>query len=404
VFLDNTDLNNPNRILTETYSASPSKNPFAKADTNEKLGYNYKGNVRWYGAFTQLEYSKNNLTAFLQAAISQQGFQKVDYFTYLLTNPLSKTDYENILGGNVKGGANYNINEQHNVFVNAGYYSKQPFFNAVYPNNKSILNGNLVNETIIGYEAGYGFRSSIFTINVNIYNTTWKDRYQRSTDGAADNPGGYYDYSGITEVHSGVEFEGRAKVNDKFRVNAMFSYGDWNYKGNSISNRYDASNNPVAGGTTTTLYLDKVKVGDAAQMTASLGASYEVLTRVTLDANYNFNDNLYASISPGNFSSATNKGSLQLPSYGLVDAGFSYKIFVDKKRGDSFNFRLNVNNVLDEVYIAESKSNIFASDFVTGTSGPTYASAGKTYNGVATANNVYFGFGRTWNFSLRYNF
>jgi len=404
VFLDNTDVNHPNRILTETYSASPSKNPFAKADTNEKLGYNYKGNVRWYGAFTQLEYSKNNLTAFLQAAISQQGFQKVDYFTYLLTNPLSKTDYENILGGNVKGGANYNINEQHNVFVNAGYYSKQPFFNAVYPNNKSILNGNLVNETIIGYEAGYGFRSSIFTINVNIYNTTWKDRYQRSTDGAADNPGGYYDYSGITEVHSGVEFEGRAKVNDKFRVNAMFSYGDWNYKGNSISNRYDASNNPVAGGTTTTLYLDKVKVGDAAQMTASLGASYEVLTRVTLDANYNFNDNLYASISPGNFSSATNKGSLQLPSYGLVDAGFSYKIFVDKKRGDSFNFRLNVNNVLDEVYIAESKSNIFASDFVTGTSGPTYASAGKTYNGVATANNVYFGFGRTWNFSLRYNF
>ncbi len=93
-----------------------------------------------------------------------------------------------------------------------------------------------------------------------------------------------------------------------------------------------------------------------------------------------------------------------MPSYGLVDAGFSYKIFVDKKRGDSFNLRLNVNNVLDEVYIAESKSNIFASDFISGTSGPTYASAGKTYNGVATANNVYFGFGRTWNFSLRYNF
>jgi outer membrane cobalamin receptor len=413
VFLDNTDVNNPNRILTETYSVSPSKNPFAKADTNEKLGYNYKGNVRWYGAFTQLEYSKDNLTAFLQAAISQQGFQKVDYFTYLLTNPLSKTDYENILGGNVKGGANYNINEQHNVFVNAGYYSKQPFFNAVYPNNKSVLNGNLVNETIIGYEAGYGFRSSIFTVNVNVYSTEWKDRYQRSTDGAADNPGGYYDFSGITEVHTGVEFEGRAKVNEKFRVNAMFSYGDWKYKGNSISNRYDASNNPVAGGTTTTLYLDKVKVGDAAQMTASLGASYEVLTRVTLDANYNFNDNLYAAISPGNFSSATNKGSLKLPSYGLMDAGFSYKIYVDKKRADSFSFRLNVNNVLDKVYIAESKSNIFASDIKTPAvivggvetkPAVTYAQAGALYDGVATANNVYFGFGRTWNFSVRYNF
>ncbi|HQK40635.1 MAG TPA: carboxypeptidase-like regulatory domain-containing protein, partial [Flavobacterium alvei] len=393
-FLDNTDANNPNRVLMETYSASPSKNPFASADSKEKISFYNIGNVRWYGAFTQLEYSRDNLTAFLQAAISQQGFQRVDEFKYLASNPLSKTDYENILGGNIKGGANYNINEQHNVFVNAGYYSKQPFFNAVYPNNQSVVNGNLVNETIIGYEAGYGFRSSIFTVNVNLYNTEWRDRYQRSNDGAADNVGGYYDFSGITEVHTGIEVEGRAKVTDKFRVNAMFSYGDWRYKGNSVSNRYDINNNPVAGGTTTTLYLDKVKVGDAAQMTASLGASYEVLTRVTLDANYNFNDNLYAIISPANFSKADNRGSLQLPSYGLMDAGFSYKLFVDKKRGDSFNFRINVNNVLDEVYIAESKSNIFAEDV------PTVS----TYKGIATTNQVYFGYGRTWNFSLRYNF
>ena len=393
-FLNNNDVNNPNRVLMETYSASPSKNPFASADSKEKISFYNIGNVRWYGAFTQLEYSRDNLTAFLQAAISQQGFQRVDEFKYLTSNPLSETDYENILGGNVKGGANYNINEQHNVFVNAGYYSKQPFFNAVYPNNQSVVNGNLVNETIIGYEAGYGFRSRIFTVNVNLYSTQWKDRYQRSSDNVADNVGGYYDFSGITEVHTGVEVEGRARVTDKFRVNAMFSYGDWRYKGNSISNRYDVNNNPIAGGTSTTLYLDKVKVGDAAQMTASLGASYEVLTRVTLDANYNFNDKLYAIISPANFSKADNRGSLELPSYGLLDAGFSYKIFVDKKRGDSFDLRLNVNNVLDEVYIAESKSNIFAQDV------PTV----PTYKGIATTNQVYFGFGRTWNFSLRYNF
>jgi hypothetical protein len=63
-----------------------------------------------------------------------------------------------------------------------------------------------------------------------------------------------------------------------------------------------------------------------------------------------------------------------------------------------------VNNVLDEVYIAESRTNIFASDFVSGTSGATFASAGRTFNGVADNNQVFFGFGRTWNFTLRYNF
>ena len=87
-----------------------------------------------------------------------------------------------------------------------------------------------------------------------------------------------------------------------------------------------------------------------------------------------------------------------------MDAGFSYKMLVGRGKANSVVFRLNVNNVLDEKYISESRTNIFASDFVSGSSGATYESAGKTYNGVATANQVYFGFGRTWNFSLRYNF
>jgi outer membrane cobalamin receptor len=407
-YFDNNDKNNPNRILTNTYTVSPSGNPFSNATGGDKINFNNDGNVRWYGAFTQLEYSKDNLTAFIQGAVSQQGFKRVDYFKYLSSDALSSTDYENILGGNVKGGVNYNINEQHNVFANAGYYSKQPFFNAVYPNNASLVNGNLTNEKITGVEAGYGFRSSIFTANVNLYYTNWADRYQRQNDADVANPGGYYDFTGITEVHSGAEFEGNVRVTDKFKVNAMFSYGIWEYKGNSISNRYDVNNTPIAGGTTTTLYLDKVKVGDAAQMTASLGASYEVLTRVFLDANYNFNDNLYAAISPGNFTKADNKGSLQLPSYGLLDAGFSYKMLVGANKNKSVNFRINVNNVLDETYIAESRSNIFADDIKTpavgATPAVTYAQAGALYDGVATANQVFFGFGRTWNFSLRYDF
>ena len=403
-FLDNTNVNSTNRVLTEKYSVSPSLNPFAPSSVNEKIGYDYDGGVNWTGAFTQLEYSNDKLTAFVQGAISQQGFKKTDRFTYLAANPLSETSFENILGGNVKAGANYNINQQHNVFVNAGYYSKQPFFSAVYPNNKSLLNGNLVNEKVLGFEAGYGFRSSRFNANVNLYNTEWKDRYQRSNDGSTTNVGGYYDFSGITEVHSGVEVEATAKIDNRLRLNAMFSLGNWRYKGNSISNRYDVSNNPVAGGTSTTLYLDGVKVGDAAQTTASIGASYEVLPRVIVDANYNYNNKLYAAISPANFSSATNKGSLELPSYGLVDAGFSYKLLVGKDKANSVNFRLNINNLFDTVYIAESKSNIFASDYISGTSGPTYDMMRRTYNGVADANQVYFGFGRTWNFSLRYNF
>jgi hypothetical protein len=94
-----------------------------------------------------------------------------------------------------------------------------------------------------------------------------------------------------------------------------------------------------------------------------------------------------------------------LPSYGLVDAGVSYKLLLGQNRGDSVLFRLNVNNVLDAVYISESKTDIIKSqtDFDTAVSYQTYKDA-QLFKGIDTSNNVNFGFGRTWNYSLFYNF
>lgn len=407
VYFDNTDVNNPNRVLNYTYAATPHLNPFFSLDyQKQKINYNNDGLVNWYGAFTQFEYATEKLTAFVQAAVSNQGFRRDDFFKYLESDPLYSTDYENILGGNIKGGANYNFNENHNVFVNAGYYSKQPFFNAVYPNNASIVNENLTNEKILGFEAGYGFRSSIFNANLNVYHTSWKDRYQRSNDVAVDNPGGYYDFAGITQVHSGIELDMNAKLFDGLRLNGMVSVGNWEYKDDISGKRFDVNNNEISGGTVTTYYTDGVKVGDAAQFTASLGGSYDVLKTLSVDANYRFVDKLYASLAPTQLTSENNKGTLELPSYGLMDAGVSFKMFVGKDKNNTVNFRLNVNNVLDEIYIAESRTNIFADDNVNNSNPAlgTYASNNRLYKGVADANQVFFGFGRTWNFTIRYNF
>ncbi|WP_163395452.1 TonB-dependent receptor [Flavobacterium limi] len=400
VYFDNKNATfKPNgRYLYETYSASPSFNPFTNVKDQEKIEYDNNGYVNWYGAFTQLEYSGEKLSAFVQGAISNQGFQRQDTFLYLKSDPLYKTDTENILGGNVKGGANYNINEHHNVFANAGYYSKQPFFNAVYRNNQSVA-FDTPNEKVLGIEGGYGYRSSIINANLNVYYTSWEDRYQRSTDPSSSNRNGYFDALGVNELHTGVELELNARPTPKLNLNAMFSYGEWKYEGDASYTKFDQNNVQLETGT---LYLDGVKVGDAAQTTASLGASYEILERFSVDANYRYTDRLYAAIEPGRFSAENHKGTLELPSYGLMDAGVSYKWLISGK--SSLSFRVNVNNVLDEIYISESKTNIFADDFVSGTSGPTYASSGKTYDGIANANQVYFGFGRTWNFSMRFNF
>ena len=115
-----------------------------------------------------------------------QSYQRIDNFLKdgvsraVTTNPNTvmhtKTGFKNLIGYNIKGGVNYNINEQHNVYANIGYYSKQPFFNSVYPNNLNYLNPSLTNEKIFGIKAGYGFKSRVkhgnyFTIYSNLSST-----------------------------------------------------------------------------------------------------------------------------------------------------------------------------------------------------------------------------------------
>jgi hypothetical protein len=430
------DVNNPGAVSNFQYATEPNLNPLWNTDYQKAINYNNDGLVKWFGAFTQLEYSTEKLTLFVQAAASQQGFKRVDYYKYLSSDPLSSTDYKNILGGNVKGGANYNIDEKNNVYVNAGYYSKQPFFNAIFINNASVINENLTNEKIMGLEAGYGFKSKLFSANVNVYRTTWKDRFIRLTSSINHDlnnatpaiPGSAF-LEGVEQIHMGAELDFVFKPFKKLDVNGMFSYGDWRYGSNVTASYQDDYNAVITNPNTNevfkeTLYIDGLKVGDAAQTTAALGFSYEVLTRVRLDANYRYIDRLYAAIDPINFKNqaANDLGSLELPSYGLMDLGFSYKMLVGDNKQNSVNFRFNMNNVLNTTYIAESRTNQFVAtqaEFnansgngagLNPATGPKpyvnyqdYLNKG-TYDGVDTRNQVFFGFGRTWNFTVTYKF
>ncbi|MGV1011170.1 MAG: TonB-dependent receptor [Flavobacterium sp.] len=410
----NGNINAANQIIKATYDARPNLNPLWNTDYQQKVNYNNDSKVNWLGAFTQLEYSKNNLTAFIQGAVSRQGFKRIDYFRFTDASGNQETSFKNILGGNVKAGLNYNINNHNNVFVNSGYYSKQPFMNAVYPNNKNFVNSNLTNEKIFGVELGYGYRSAKFNANVNVYRTTWKDRFQTVSDltkvaGSTtinENQDGYFSFSGINETHQGVELDFNYKPFEKLSINGMVSVGDYHYDGNASSTRYTVTNDAFGNDAVAkTLYLDKVKVGNAPQTTASIGATYEVVKRVKVDANYRYTERNYANMFPTDFQSEVNKGVLELPAFGLVDAGFSYKLLVGKDKSDSVNFRLNVNNLLDGIYISEAYSNKFAktrSDFTTDAAFDTYSNT--LYKGIDSSNQVYFGFGRTWNFGVSYNF
>lgn len=403
-YVDNDNINNTFRTVTETYAptAGNAFNVFSSIDDEEKIDYYNIGYVRWLGAFGQVEYKNDKVSAFMQGSFSNQGFQREDPFNYLDSDPEQKTDWVNQSGGNIKAGLNYNINEKHNIFGNAGYYLKQPLFDAVFLNFVNDINPDLENEKILGVELGYGFRSAAFSANVNLYRTSWKDRFESDGISVSDIDGnilfqGTANYAGIEQLHTGLEVDFMAKASPILSFTGMVSIGNWEYTGNPTGTVLDDGRNVLG---TADLILDGVKVGDAAQFTARIGAEIEPVERLKFDASYFRADNLYADFDVLSFQDnnldgvADNDGFLlELPAYNLVDAGVSYKMIVGKEADKSVALRLNVNNVFDETYISESETNV-APD----------ADPLNNYEGINTGNRVYFGFGRTWNFSLSYRF
>ncbi len=371
--------NSNGQIINTTIDASP----FGNTGINgPKIDYYNIGKVGWTSFNSMFEYGGDRLTAVLQSGVSNQAFQRIDFFDQP-ANP--ESDVQNQPGGYIKGGANLNIDDKQNVFFNTGYISRQPQFGAVFPNYGNDINPDLQNEEIKSLELGYGFIGDNLSFKINAYSTTWGNRFvtrsltnQQGVDGSAQ-------FKDIDVRHNGVEFEGRYKLSSSTKLTGMLSVGDWRYTKDFTSELFDDNQESIGTGT---LYLKDAKVGDAAQITSNIGIDQKLGSRLSIDVDYRFVDGLYAdySITDSEFTTPDNNGALKLPSFGLVDFGITGKI------GKGWTIRANINNLLDRVYIAESNSNIHTDD------------TSVTWEGVDVRNSVWFGFGRTWNASLRYNF
>ncbi|MGC6422090.1 MAG: TonB-dependent receptor [Flavobacteriaceae bacterium] len=370
--------NSAGQIIETLVEASPFQNTGIKGP---KIDYYNIGYVGWQGLNGMAEYSSDQLTAVVQAGLSNQSFQREDFFDSP-GNPLSEK--KNVGGGYLKGGANYNFNENSNAFFNAGYISRQPNFDAVFPNYRNDVNPDLQNEVITSVELGYGYISNAFRLNVNLYSTNWGNRFvtrslsnQQGVDGTAQ-------FKDIDVTHNGIEIEGTYNLSGATKLRGMLSMGDWRYTKDFQSELFDENQQSIGTGT---LYTKDAKVGDAAQFVAFLGVDHRFGSNLRVDLDYRFVDGLYAdySITDSAFTTPDNQGALKLPSYGLVDFGASYYF-------GKWSLRANINNLLDTTYIAESNSNIHAT------------ADSVTWEGVDVRNSVWFGFGRTWNLSLRYQF
>ena len=371
--------NTGGQIIETLVEANPFKNTGIRGP---KMAYYNIGNVGWTGLNALAEYSGDDLTWVIQAGTSAQTYGRVDYFAQV-GNPESKEKTVN--GGYIKGGANYNFNERSNAFFNIGRIARQPNFDAIFPNYANNINPDIQNEEISSIEIGYGYIGESLKVNINAYSTNWGNRFISRGFSNAQGEDGTAQFKDVDVSHKGVEVEADWRPNNISRVRGMLSIGDWRYTKDFDAQLFNDQQQSIG---TATLYTKDAKVGDAAQFVAYLGYERRIGSNLNIDLDYRFVDGLYAdySITDSDFTNATNKGALKLPSYGLVDLGATYYM------GGNLSMRLNINNLFNTVYIAESNSNIHAS------------TDSQKWNGIDTRNYVWFGFGTTWNMSLRYRF
>lgn len=394
--------------LTTTNRNNPTYTPFfTKIDPiSNTIVYNNIGEVFWIGTFAQLEYTRDNVSAFVQGSFSNKGYRRTDNFLKNgtpingtnITMP-TKTDVVSFNGYNVKAGINHNI-ENHNVFANIGFYEQQPDFDAVYRGGLNYPSSDNTNEKILGIELGYGFKTKKINSKVNIYRTTWKDRYFRKSnlkDTDLNGTNYFAEISNLNQTHQGVELELAYIYNKYVQFSGMFSVGNWFYQGNAEALTYESTTRQPyiltgAASNRLPLLLDRTKVGGTAQTTANLGVLLTPIERLRVHFDWQYVNNLYANFDVYAFSdnNTASKGSLKLPTYNLFDMTASYKLPLVK--GQSVTFGINIYNIFDTYYIAESQDNIHTSE------------TSILYKEIDIKNRVFFGFGRTWNFSMRYAF
>ncbi|QKJ28796.1 TonB-dependent receptor [Mucilaginibacter mali] len=336
------DINNPNKQVVE----------------GDKFNNDYLLETASEGIYLQSEYTKNNLSAFVAVAGTNTGNRRTDYFNYLASDPNRTSKWINFLGYQAKGGANYNLDAHNNVYANVGYLVRSPLVATIFLNKQNDVNPSAKPEKLMSYELGYGYVSPMFSANVNLYRSTYKDRAKITSNPNPNNDGtiAVANISGINELHQGIEFEGKFRPSKDVTFSGSFSVGDFHYLSNTGAVQITSD---APGSSTTTqpsLLLKDLKIGEfgsnatGAQTTAAFGADITVLPKVKIGGNYTYYARYYGSYDPTKIT-ATGYSVYNIPDYGTLNMNLVFRF---KFAGLDASFIGNVYNVLNTQYIADA--------------------------------------------------
>lgn len=317
-----------------------------EAGVGDIIDYHNDGIVDYGGGFAQLEYSNDIFSAFLAGSASNTWYKRIDYMSYLPETDKKVSDWESQFGYNVKTGANYNLTNRHNVFFNAGYYARAPFFDFVFINYTNEVNPDYTSEKITGLELGYGYQSTNISFDLNGYYTLWSDRWNDTYYPAA---GRTIYFKGLEELHTGIDAELSFNISEYLKLETFGSLGDWHYTNDVEVDVYDEADQTLLG--TYQAYTKDLKVPDAPQTTFGASADFQLFDPLNIGLTYKFYDQLYANFDPlSRTDPEDDEQSYMLPSYDVVDARATLNFdFL----GLDAQANAIVHNLFNNEYIAE---------------------------------------------------
>lgn len=343
--------------------------PLKKGDI---VGYNSVGLVLWNGLFAQAEYSTDKFSAFVNAAGAYTQYSRIDYFLYTPEEG-QQSPWVDFLTYSVKAGVNYNLSKTFNVFVNAGYFTKPPFYKFAFNGYSNDLIDSVKVERIMSFESGLGYNSKHIKSDLYLYYTKWMDKsLQKSMADIVAN------ISGLDAVHKGIEWTSKFKMNRNVTLGAMFSYGDWRWEKDVIASLYDLNQQYLGD---FAIYAKNLHVSNSAQTTAALTFDAYVLPGLKIGADWTYFDRLYADFAIEYRNNPDDRSdSWKMPSYNLLDLSAIYYFKLGKFNASLYG---KVNNLFDTEYFSDGID-------------------GVAHN--AETSYVYYGFGRTWSLGLKIKF
>jgi iron complex outermembrane recepter protein len=365
-----------NLLGGDYYVDSSDDNDASNADkvkrVGDKVAYHNIGYNSWFGGFLQGEYILNQLTAVVSAAGSNTSYQREDFFNYTDDSGDQKSEKADYPGYAIKVGANYNINDNINLFGNAGMLSIAPNFRSAYLNYNNTVNPNAKNEDISSVEFGFGYvnpslnilgQDLAYKLNINAYNTYWQNKQLVKTANDL-----IYNIEGVNAVHSGVEIESRIGMLDgNLDIYSILSLGNWVWENDVVASV--VSDDDRSGPSyDVEIYAGGLKVGDAPQLQLVGGLKYKTPFGLVINPVFQFFDKHYASYDPADMDTDMGNDFLfQIPSYSTLDLHMSYN--TGELLPVPLNIGLHILNVTDTEYFADYRQG----------SGGFYGS-GTTYN------------------------